>query len=70
MFPQQTCRNKISIHALREEGDGCGAYGAQVCSQISIHALREEGDCTKKSYGAGAKISIHALREEGDYRLC
>ena len=33
----------ISIHALREEGDGC-----RVCrtadSKISIHALREEGD--------------------------
>ena len=34
---------KISIHALREEGDGfevaCGLVGF-----ISIHALREEGD--------------------------
>ena len=35
--------NKISIHALREEGDG----DAPKCAhrpQISIHALREEGD--------------------------
>ena len=33
----------ISIHALREEGDG-GATGADACTRISIHALREEGD--------------------------
>ena len=34
----------ISIHALREEGDGFTDqdYRAQ---EISIHALREEGDC-------------------------
>ena len=40
---------KISIHALREEGD----YGffvdvlCYIC--ISIHALREEGDCSRSS---------------------
>ena len=33
----------ISIHALREEGDG-RAYGAPHRGAISIHALREEGD--------------------------
>ena len=33
----------ISIHALREEGDICGAF--YFCPKtISIHALREEGD--------------------------
>ena len=34
---------KISIHALREEGDG---KLSRWCSliEISIHALREEGD--------------------------
>ena len=34
----------ISIHALREEGDGwvlMDSYGLEL---ISIHALREEGD--------------------------
>ena len=35
--------NKISIHALREEGDW-HQYGASVHQSISIHALREEGD--------------------------
>ena len=35
---------KISIHALREEGDVVSALCVQVSSNISIHALREEGD--------------------------
>ena len=34
---------RISIHALREEGDVGGA-GRQPTKDISIHALREEGD--------------------------
>ena len=34
---------KISIHALREEGDAVPA-GCDVVVTISIHALREEGD--------------------------
>ena len=60
----------ISIHALREEGDGLVLHGADVAQLISIHALREEGD----EYGMdGAdrqrNISIHALREEGDTQL-
>ena len=36
------CR-KISIHALREEGDNCQTHDKAVF-RISIHALREEGD--------------------------
>ena len=34
---------KISIHALREEGDPCAVH-LRCMRQISIHALREEGD--------------------------
>ena len=34
----------ISIHALREEGDGHPACQRQQSAPISIHALREEGD--------------------------
>ena len=34
---------KISIHALREEGDACPCE-REPAQQISIHALREEGD--------------------------
>ncbi len=35
----------ISIHALREEGDGVRRDGNRRTQGISIHALREEGDC-------------------------
>ena len=34
---------RISIHALREEGDR-QAFQVQKYYEISIHALREEGD--------------------------
>ena len=56
----------ISIHALREEGDGLfRGRGASSCG-ISIHALREEGDDNNRPQTFVAEISIHALREEGD----
>ena len=35
---------EISIHALREEGDGLTHYANDELLVISIHALREEGD--------------------------
>ena len=35
---------KISIHALREEGDNFMGYKTVFLLAISIHALREEGD--------------------------
>ena len=37
---------KISIHALREEGDGVHHLFRHQTGGISIHALREEGDAT------------------------
>ena len=37
-------KQEISIHALREEGDG-EVRGRRGSRKISIHALREEGDC-------------------------
>ena len=56
---------RISIHALREEGDA--NIGEQaILNKISIHALREEGDHSKIHHKKGIRISIHALREEGD----
>ena len=55
----------ISIHALREEGDGW-AHLAGIKAEISIHALREEGDSMTSARQYNSKISIHALREEGD----
>ena len=38
---------KISIHALREEGDSPGRMCVNRTSMISIHALREEGDAKR-----------------------
>ena len=56
----------ISIHALREEGDGSTVELWEAVS-ISIHALREEGDLDfYYPVFANLGISIHALREEGD----
>ena len=56
---------RISIHALREEGDGIRKEDAMIYV-ISIHALREEGDERSDGVGDASRISIHALREEGD----
>ena len=59
---------RISIHALREEGDAAQRSGLKSLLNISIHALREEGDELRDAPAANAGISIHALREEGDLR--
>ena len=57
---------KISIHALREEGDASQKVGTSAFL-ISIHALREEGDGPAPNFHRmTVEISIHALREEGD----
>ena len=62
-----TLMAKISIHALREEGDALGCRLRQRQDWISIHALREEGDPAAAGVPVlGISISIHALREEGD----
>ncbi len=57
---------KISIHALREEGDCLRDSVRRLDIPISIHALREEGDFISFSLFFYFNISIHALREEGD----
>ena len=58
---------RISIHALREEGDRVAYYLDMGLGKISIHALREEGDhFALLSLCGHIRISIHALREEGD----
>ena len=59
-------QTKISIHALREEGDKSNGRHEK-SGVISIHALREEGDNSAEAAANRAwQISIHALREEGD----
>ena len=69
---------RISIHALREEGDTAWIppppgrrptrhhASVGVSLHISIHALREEGDRQRADQYVPGEISIHALREEGD----
>ena len=59
-------KRKISIHALREEGDLPGVCRWSGRKKISIHALREEGDRWIWRFISASSISIHALREEGD----
>ena len=43
-IPLLSCRNCISIHSLRMEGDILGTTGVSAHSKISIHSLRMEGD--------------------------
>ncbi len=58
---------KISIHALRAEGDYISCVLARGDLMISIHALRAEGDGLSPGRNALRQmISIHALRAEGD----
>ena len=57
--------NKISIHALRVEGD-IMEYNQNQRPAISIHALRVEGDTDDSESTSEYAISIHALRVEGD----
>ena len=57
---------RISIHALREEGDDFLCPEVTDAGPISIHALREEGDTADLKRRQTVRISIHALREEGD----
>ena len=58
--------DRISIHALREEGDPPSVPHFGIEWYISIHALREEGDLFAADTLNYFYISIHALREEGD----
>ena len=48
------CLQRISIHALREEGDYIMMCNNCVPDVISIHALREEGDFQLVGAASGA----------------
>ena len=65
MTPERRNR-KISIHALRAEGDIRTSCRSDEHRSISIHALRAEGDATLPRRLPCRPISIHALRAEGD----
>ena len=57
---------RISIHALREEGDGklyCGECGRLIF--LSTPSARR-ATADNRKLAKGKIISIHALREEGD----
>ena len=66
MTVSRPASKSISIHALREEGDGPELGRTIDRLHISIHALREEGDFAARTEQPQRHISIHALREEGD----
>ena len=57
---------RISIHALRGEGDSTFLNIDMMVIEISIHALRGEGDRPLERLRVSLLISIHALRGEGD----
>ena len=54
----------ISIHALREEGDGNAHLPSRLSRDISIHALREEGDLSisRKAVYQGIFLSTPSVR--------
>ena len=63
---EQAILNKISIHALREEGDGIRAQPATAASRfLSTPSARRatRAHCNGHRH---YQISIHALREERD----
>ena len=62
---------RISIHALRVEGDIIIVRRRHYSKLISIHALRVEGDSMPDAFSLlKSTISIHALRVEGDRFDC
>ena len=62
-------RMKISIHALREEGD-FHFYKNNFTKEVFLSTPSARRATAYSGYGnTGCKISIHALREEGDQRL-
>ena len=67
MRPGGQCCRRISIHALREEGDPSRVTGGFLWS-ISIHALREEGDVyfsSKIAFTSGFLSTPSARRATG-----
>ena len=59
---------KISIHALREEGDMAPPMSLHsVLTFLSTPSARRVTDLTLDIF-QHIQISIHALREEGDFR--
>ena len=58
----------ISIHALREEGDGNRLSITSGSSSFLSTPSARRATGNSQSQGGSISISIHALREEGDHR--
>ena len=61
-------QQKISIHALREEGDPdtIGGFNAMLTRFLSTPSARRATPPAGAAAATWGHISIHALREEGD----
>ena len=60
---------KISIHALREEGDARTFSTVSVAGLISIHALREEGDSSSRR-SSKSQRNFYPRPPQGGRRRC
>ena len=56
---------RISIHSLREEGDGTRMDYLAELIEISIHSLREEGDLSKSLKQQKLKLYFNPLPPRG-----
>ena len=71
MAPTSVCAvwPKISIHALREEGDRAMPFFVKTDSLFLSTPSARRATWPILPHGTNCKISIHALREEGDYSV-
>ena len=61
---------RISIHALREEGDRCTCPEAVAAYEFLSTPSARRATSARPTESHDQRISIHALREEGDPLLC
>ena len=70
MFPQESVwHEKISIHALREEGDSISISVAFAFFRFLSTPSARRATGREPEYEYKVTISIHALREEGDLQV-
>ena len=63
---QSTHPAGISIHALREESDACGAGAGYTTGEFQSTPSARRATGQKEGCYQSGNISIHALREESD----
>ena len=59
-------KQRISIHALREEGDDLKLFNEISAKTFLSTPSARRATAPPSFFGPGGGISIHALREEGD----